>query len=66
MPYKVELLDSSMQVVGFFEVARTTRIVSLPARVRRAAKARGAHSAMYWQVKRPDGRLLFRKVRIKK
>lgn len=57
--FKVELLTSDLRVVGFFEVAPTTPIASLPTKVGEAVKMRGAHSAVYWQVKYPDGRILF-------
>ena len=58
--YRIELLDSNESVVGFFEVPPRTRIASLPAKVGEAVKTRGAHSAVCWQVRYPDGKIMFR------
>lgn len=44
--FRVELLTDVLEVVGFFEVAHTTPIASLPAKVEEALKVSG-QSAVY-------------------
>lgn len=62
--HRVELLDPSFNVVRFFEVDPTIPLASLSAKVERAFKVQedfkshDALSAVCWQVRRPDGRIL--------
>lgn len=53
--FKVELVDAGSFVVGFFEVAHTIPLSSLAIKLEEAVKV---HSAVAWQVLRPDNRIL--------
>ena len=59
MSYKIELLDSGGGMVGFFEVVHDITLSSLAIKLEEAIRLEGVHSAIHWQVRRPDGRILF-------
>ena len=59
MPYKIELMDAGGAVVGFFEVNPTITLSSLAIKLEEAVKVEGVHSAIHWQVRLPNERILF-------
>ena len=59
MPYKIELMDAGGSLVGFFEVNPTIPLSSLAIKLEEAVKVGGVHSCLHWQVRLPDGLILF-------
>ena len=57
--YRIELIDAGGGMVGLFEVAPNIPLSSLAIKLEEAVKVEGVQSAIHWQVRLPDGLILF-------